>query len=138
MLLALSGQVSALCFALKHSWMLLVQCYRLAYCDGIYCAPQTLRGFVVPEDIHISHSPAPPSLPDRDGERKEAHKLCPKKLVSAYLGAPSIVRKCSVTLYPLKLSGAMLQYVVFALIMSIGFQGSISSAVSLCVCVVSC
>ena len=55
-------QVSALCFAHRHSWILQVQCFRLAYCDGStrigksLCVPHhtdtlhregTLRGFVV-------------------------------------------------------------------------------------------
>ena len=33
-ILSLSSQVLALCFAQRHSWILLVQCHRIAYCDG--------------------------------------------------------------------------------------------------------
>ena len=32
--LSLNRQVSALCIAHRHSWILLVQCHRLAYCEG--------------------------------------------------------------------------------------------------------
>ena len=73
-ILSLSGQVSALCFVHKHSWILLVQCHRLAYCDGrtrwrkvggvavphSYAAHlKPLRGFAVTEDIHFSQDMSP-------------------------------------------------------------------------------
>ena len=73
LLLAFSGQASALCFADRHSWTLLVQCHRLADCDGstqqkeslcvhttfLHGAHQTLRGFAVTEDVHHSQVLSP-------------------------------------------------------------------------------
>ena len=65
-------QVSPLCFAHRHSWGLLVPCYRLAYCDGStrksLRVHATLRGFCGDRDMHLSQvmSPSPNSMTRRN------------------------------------------------------------------------
>ena len=65
-------QVFALCLAHRHSWILLVWCCRLAYCDGSTpkgksLCPYTAHiahsvGFVVTEDMHLSRVMSPSEI----------------------------------------------------------------------------
>ena len=71
-ILSLRSQVSALCFAHRHSGILVVQCHRFAYCDASTrnkesrCASisssyalQTFRRCAATEDIHLSQVMSP-------------------------------------------------------------------------------
>ena len=58
-------QVSALCFARRHSWILLEQCYRLVYCDGStwkgksWCVHATHTPWFVGHRRHFSQVKSP-------------------------------------------------------------------------------